>query len=233
MQTFARVAALWRYPVKSMAGEPCTSLTLDASGVEGDRRYALRSAEAPLGAPLLASAQRTSLIPLPARTGSAGQPPSITLATGQMLPITDPNLPAAILPGASGLDLLQNAAKPFTDVRPIALHSLRTIAQLTRELGRPFDPRRLRSNIILDLSPFAESEDLLSGRNLRLGAAVTLHLLERIPRCRIISLDPDTAEPDRTLLTHLARHHGGRAGIYAATLTPGILHVDDPVTLDP
>lgn len=37
----ATVAALWRYPVKSLQGFPTDSLTLGPRGVEGDRRYAL------------------------------------------------------------------------------------------------------------------------------------------------------------------------------------------------
>ncbi len=37
----ATVAALWRYPVKSMRGERCNGVLVGAGGVAGDRRYAL------------------------------------------------------------------------------------------------------------------------------------------------------------------------------------------------
>lgn len=36
-----RVVGLWRYPVKSMAGERCTDVRIGERGVAGDRRYAL------------------------------------------------------------------------------------------------------------------------------------------------------------------------------------------------
>ncbi len=39
------VAGLWRYPVKSMAGEQVESIDLDAGGVAGDRRWAVRDLE--------------------------------------------------------------------------------------------------------------------------------------------------------------------------------------------
>ena len=39
------VAALWRYPVKSMLGERCDELEVDARGAAGDRLYAVRDAE--------------------------------------------------------------------------------------------------------------------------------------------------------------------------------------------
>src|ERR1043166_1537665 len=43
------VLTLWRYPVKSMLGERCERLALDARGVEGDRLYAIRDAGGKFG----------------------------------------------------------------------------------------------------------------------------------------------------------------------------------------
>src|SRR5256886_9323783 len=37
----ASVREIWRYPVKSMAGEPLESCLVTADGLEGDRRWAL------------------------------------------------------------------------------------------------------------------------------------------------------------------------------------------------
>jgi uncharacterized protein len=39
------VVALWRYPVKSMAGERLEVATIDADGIDGDRRSAVRDIE--------------------------------------------------------------------------------------------------------------------------------------------------------------------------------------------
>lgn len=39
------VRELWRYPVKSMLGEPLTEAAVGTGGLEGDRAWALRSAE--------------------------------------------------------------------------------------------------------------------------------------------------------------------------------------------
>ncbi len=41
-------------------------------------------------------------------------------------------------------------------------------------------------------------------------------ILERDPRCKMITLDPDTGEMDASVMRHLAQAHGGKAGIYAA-----------------
>ncbi|MCA1844872.1 MAG: MOSC N-terminal beta barrel domain-containing protein [Actinobacteria bacterium] len=37
--TVGRVGALWRYPVKSMLGEPLTSVAVSEAGFDGDRRF--------------------------------------------------------------------------------------------------------------------------------------------------------------------------------------------------
>ena len=56
-------------------------------------------------------------------------------------------------------------------------------------------------------------------------------MLERIPRCRMVSLDPETATPDPSSLRWLAHHRDGRVGIYARALIPGIISLGDAVTL--
>ena len=40
-----RIREIWRYPVKSMAGEQIDATTLDDRGVHGDRLWALRDEE--------------------------------------------------------------------------------------------------------------------------------------------------------------------------------------------
>ena len=77
--------------------------------------------------------------------------------------------------------------------------------------------------------PFVE--DRFIGQTLRFGDVhgPQLRILERIPRCRIVSLDPETTVADPTLLRHLAQHHEGRIGIYARVEKPGILRAGDSV----
>ena len=43
------ISKLWRYPVKSMLGEACERLELDARGARGDRLFAVLDAEGRLG----------------------------------------------------------------------------------------------------------------------------------------------------------------------------------------
>jgi uncharacterized protein YcbX len=45
VETVGRIGALWRYPVKSMLGEPLTSVAVGEGGFDGDRRFGLVHAE--------------------------------------------------------------------------------------------------------------------------------------------------------------------------------------------
>ncbi len=168
-----RIAALWRYPVKGMRGESLTAATLDQYGLTGDRRYAFTSTAAPLGAPLLASRERTALLRYSATLHSPDALPVVTTPIGERFPVDSAALLAFLHEhlAATGATLaLQHSVKPITDVRPVALHSLATLQTLSQELTEALDPQRFRSNIVLELDdsqPFAE--DALAGHFLRLG----------------------------------------------------------------
>jgi uncharacterized protein YcbX len=56
-------------------------------------------------------------------------------------------------------------------------------------------------------------------------------VLERDPRCMMITLDPDTAEKTPAILKQVAQAHEGMAGLYGAVLMGGMLRKGDPVEL--
>ena len=56
-------------------------------------------------------------------------------------------------------------------------------------------------------------------------------IVERDPRCSMITLDPDTAEETPKLLQHLARKHDGDAGVFAAVLQRVRVNKGDPIIL--
>jgi uncharacterized protein YcbX len=56
------------------------------------------------------------------------------------------------------------------------------------------------------------AEDGLVRRTLRIGSKAVVTILERDPRCAMITIDPDTAQRNPAILGHVTKAHDGKAG---------------------
>ena len=109
---------------------------------------------------------------------------------------------------------------------------LQTIRQVEEESGISLDKRRFRANVYLDLAAGGGfAEDQWVGRKLRIGPRVEIAVLERDPRCKMISLDPDTGEHNPEVLRTVVRAHANLAGDYCAVLVEGMLTPGDSIEL--
>ena len=75
------------------------------------------------------------------------------------------------------------------------------------------------------------AEDAFVGKRLRIGERAVIAVLDRDPRCKMISLDPDTGEENSNVLRHVAKAHDTRAGVYCAVLTEGTVRRGDAIVL--
>jgi len=119
------------------------------------------------------------------------------------------------------------------DARPVSLFSLSAAAKLGEEIGMNVDKRRFRANFYVewDNQDDAFYENTLVGKTLKIGEWLEVVIVERDPRCTMITLDPDTAEATPKLLQHVARNHAGDAGVFAAVLQRGRVNKGDPILL--
>jgi uncharacterized protein len=256
-----RIDSLWRYPVKSMRGEELAEAFIGFSGVYGDRLFAFRSSARPEGFPYLTGREQEEMLlyrPRFRHPDKAAKPPNLAEAesiapgmnplsddaaalsvevetpSGEVLGVDDPALMrmlAGRMRDGHRLTLLRSE-RAMTDCRPVSLFSIQTARQLGDELGTALDKRRFRANIYLDLGSAAGfSEDGLVGRALRLGPRVVVSIVERDPRCKMITLDPDTAKPSPDILRKVTRAHDGTAGVYGAVLVEGTVHQGDDIEL--
>ena len=119
------------------------------------------------------------------------------------------------------------------DARPVSLISLSAVAKLGEELGMEMDKRRFRANFYIEWEnqddPFYELS--LVGKTLKIGDYLEVMIVERDPRCTMITLDPDTAEETPKLLQLLGRNHDGDAGVFAAVIQRGRVNQGDPIFL--
>ena len=259
MTIVGKVESLWRYPVKSMRGEELDEVFAGYPGVYGDRVFAFKSSASPPGFPYFTAREQRRLLQYRPRfrhPDKAARPVNLTDADkmgagplsadiselmvdvetpdGKTLAIDDPVL---IEKMRSEVDhkhqlTLMRSHRAMTDCRPVSIFSVQSARQLSEETETAIDKRRFRANVYLDLAsdqPFGEND--LVGRSLKIGAKVVVRVLERDPRCAMITLDPDTAERTPTVLKKVAQAHEGTAGVYGAVIVEGLLHKGDPVKL--
>jgi len=261
MGVVGKVESLWRYPVKSMRGEALDEAYLGFAGVYGDRLYALQSDAAVPGFPYLTGREQRRMVlyrPRFRHPDLAAMPPNLADAEalapgitpvyadrdglavdietpdGETLAIDDPRLADLLNEHLSRRHQVKvlRSDRALTDCRPVSLCSLATVGQLGAELGKAIDKRRFRANIYLDLGDgagFAENDYV--GKTIAIGDKVRLQVLERDPRCAMITLDPDTAERDPAVLKTVSESHEGHTGVYAAVLIEGVVRTGDTVDL--
>jgi uncharacterized protein YcbX len=160
---------------------------------------------------------------------------NIVTPSGEILSVDNPALIKLLGEGISEKNQLQlvRSDRALTDCRPVSLISLQTIQQIESELDMPIDKRRFRANIYFNFASESRefAEDNFIGRRLRIGSKATIMVLERDPRCKMISLDPDTGEHNPEVLRKVVKAHSNFAGVYCAVLVEGLLKKDDLIEL--
>jgi uncharacterized protein YcbX len=127
---------------------------------------------------------------------------------------------------------LMQSDDALVDSRPISLFSLQTVRQLSGEVGVALDKRRFRANLYVDLAEGGGfTEDSWVGRRLAVGKEVVVEVLKRNKRCKLITLDPETAEPNPEVMKRVAHAHESCAGIYARAVVAGMVAVGDDIRL--
>jgi uncharacterized protein len=259
MSIIGKVDSLWRYPVKSMRGEELDEAFAGFSGIYGDRLFAFRSSASPKGFPYFTAREQTKLLQYRPRfryPDKAARPVNLSEAESMganpvsadpselMIDVETPDErtlaiddPALMTMVRADIDekhqlTLMRSERAMTDCRPFSMFSLQSARQLAEETGTPMDKRRFRANVYVDLTSsqgFAENDFV--GRSVRIGPKVVVTILERDPRCMMITLDPDTGEKTPAILKKIAQAHDGMAGVYGAVMVEGMLHKGDSIEL--
>ncbi|MDQ2921865.1 MAG: MOSC domain-containing protein [Acidobacteriota bacterium] len=159
----------------------------------------------------------------------------IVTPSGEIVSVDNPALIKLLGEGISEKNQLKlvRSDRALTDCRPVSFISLQTVRQIESELSMPIDKRRFRANIYFNLASESGgfAEDNFVGHRLRIGSKATIMVLERDPRCKMISLDPDTGEHDPEVLRKVVQAHGNFAGVYCAVLVEGLLKKGDLIEL--
>jgi len=203
------VAGLWRYPVKSLAGEALTRASIGADGVEGDRLVWVRGPEG-----VRTSRVQYRLLGLRGTLSPDGAP----LIDGH--PWASAEAAARVRRAAGDDAWLELApAEDRFDILPLLVASDGAVAAFGR------DVRRLRPNVLIG-GVDGLDERTWPGATLAIGD-VRIRLESLRARCPMTTVDPDTLERDAGVLKDIGRRFNGRLALDAAVVRGGVISVGD------
>ena len=232
-----RIRAIFRYPVKSMAGESLDVAKLSWHGIEGDRRLAFRRLNDKGGFPWLTASKLPELIlykPFGLDSNIAEPLPThVRTPDGNDYELQSHELRDDVSRRFGNDVELMNLKHGIFDEAQISVISLSTMQSIERESGREIDLRRFRPNVVIETkSGEAFEEDKWVGQTLMFGdSGAGIRVTMRDERCVMVNLDPDTAEKDSEVMKTIVRMNENCAGVYATVIKAGELRVGQVLTL--
>jgi len=233
------VEALYRYPVKSMAGEQVEAAELGWHGLDGDRRLAFRRMDDRSGMPWLTASKLPDLlrfVPLRREDGAPGDLPThIRTPDGEEVPVFGKDLATEVGRRYGAPVQMMQLRHGIFDEASISVIALDTVREIARLAGVSPDVRRFRPNIVVRLSrpaPFQEDEWL--GGVLSFGEgddAPAMAVTMRDLRCSMVNLDPDSGRSAPEVMKAAVRANQNNAGIYGAVTRTGRLAAGQTILL--
>lgn len=238
------IEAIFRYPVKSMAGERLEVAKLGWHGLEGDRRLALRRLDDHSGFPWLSASQVPELLRFTPhrREGEAGArgkgdlPTHIRTPDGHELPVFGEDLANEVGRCCGAPVQMMHMRQGIFDDASVSVIASDTVHEIARLAGHSPDVRRFRPNVVARLlrpAPFQEDEWL--GGVLSFGEgddAPAISVTQRDVRCSMVNLDPDSASKAPEFLKAVVGANQNNAGIYGTVTRIGQLAVGQPIFLE-
>jgi MOSC domain-containing protein len=208
------IKELWRYPVKSLAGEQIAEAHLHELGIEGDRQILVRDG----GGQVLTSRTHHFLL------GLKGTLDSHAVAQISGHAWDSPEARRLVQRAAgSHAALFKSYGVDRFDVLPLLIATDGAIGHMG------LDGRRLRPNIVVGGVEGLEERNW-PGRRLRIGEAV-INVVQLRRRCVMTTYDPDTLEQDLMVFKSIVSELGGMMALDCSVQTPGLLLENDIVEL--
>lgn len=199
-----KLLEIWRYPVKSMAGERLKATLVGSDGIPGDRRLVVVDAQGRLAT----SRRHPRLLGLQATTAPDGQ----VLVDGEPWASAAVGAKVERIVGKGAMIVPVGEREGF-DILPLLVATDGAVDSLG------LDRRRFRPNLYLGEVP-GLAERAWEGKTLAVGAA-RIRLDSLRGRCVMTTFDPDTQEQDPSVLRRIVREMDGTLGLNAEVVVPG------------
>jgi uncharacterized protein YcbX len=209
-----KVTEIWRYPVKTMAGEKLQRARIGPLGLEGDRVVHVEDARGRV----VTSRSHPRFLAHKGTLGPDGEP----LVDGR--PWGSPDVAAAVAAiGGPGAHLVRFDGAERFDVLPLLVATDGAIAAFGH------DGRRLRPNIVVGgVEGLTERE--WPGGCLRIGK-VLIGVQDLRSRCIMTAYDPDTQVRDKDITRDIYQRFEGKLALNCFVIEGGDIAVGDAVLL--
>ncbi|HEV2706798.1 MAG TPA: MOSC domain-containing protein [Pyrinomonadaceae bacterium] len=216
MKLLGVVKTLWRYPVKSMIGEPCRSLLIDERGVVGDRLFAVRDEQGKFGSGK--NTRRFVKIDglFKFRAVYDDTIPVITFPDGKSLRGDDSSIHTELSEALNrSVTLTKEEAIPHFDNAPVHLVTTASLDWLKAQLpGSVVDERRFRPNVLIETAGAGRVEQAWLGKTLRIGS-VLLEITRPTERCVMTTFAQPAIPEDKSIFACIGREAELNFGVYA------------------
>ena len=209
------IAEIWRYPVKTLAGEKLRRVALGPLGIEGDRVVHVEDARGRV----ITSRTHPRFLGHGGALGARGE----ILVDGR--PWDSPEVAADVRDIAGpGARLMRYEGAERFDMLPLLVATDGAIAAFGH------DHRRLRPNLVI-AGVEGMAERAWPGASLRIGK-VRIGVRDLRQRCIMTSFDPDTQTQDKEITHGIFRRFDGRLALNCFVIEGGEIAVGDEVRLE-
>ena len=250
----ARIAGLYRYPVKGLTPEPLQTAPLRVGQtLPADRRYALENGPSGFDPAAPVWRPKTAYLMLMRNERLAALKTVFEDATNILTIRRDDQVVVQgdleTAQGRADIErffasdfpdelrgppkLLSGGGYSFTDLarKVVSIINLASLADIEKLVGAPVHPLRFRANIYVEGWP-AWHEATLLNETLRIGSA-RLKVVKTTTRCAAVNVDPDTAARDLDIPPALLKHRGNNeCGIYAEVVEAGDIALGDELAVE-
>ncbi len=241
----ARIAEIWRYPVKSMLGEQIDHAKVGPGGIEGDRLWAVVDAKSGVS---LSAKRYPDLLRCRAWTGDGDV--MVRLPDGRELTVSSDDValglsdllgrqvttrsaetvetiqhefPKTVTEGEGDPFLYEPKTEAFVDCAPLQLLTTGTLKKLQRLLPASIVHRtRFRPNFLVETEGIGFIENDWVNMDITLGS-LRCHVYDDTRRCIMVALAQQDLPRDTHIIRTILKNNDGRAGVALKTLDSGIV----------
>ncbi|MGO4106220.1 MOSC domain-containing protein [Paenibacillus sp. YAF4_2] len=231
------ISEIYRYPIKSFAGEKLEDCVIEEYGLQGDRFVTFYDETKKDWYKYMTARNIPNLLNYKAEFKDGDiqvtSPDGRVFGWDEALLEEIQNQTTTTLTMSKRKEPHPEAKHPHllsVDGASILIITDSSLNKLQETWGKELDDRRFRANFVITVNDDTFTEGDWIGRKLSIGDT-KLQVDSFCERCVLITMDPDTQVKDPTLLRKVNEEFNLHFGVYASVLQPGSVKLGDKVLL--